>query len=481
MIATRSQHFLSICLLALASVISITEYCSYSPTNQNSLDEDVATVSSAENVNDSVDATKDEKDESSPDTQKDVSNNKDENSVEQNQKIPDQRVVSNNTTQKQSEPFVESSEYKAVVSTGDTISSILGNLGFDKIDVYLASKELSKVFNLRNLKAGQEIIIHGKRNASKELVLNGIELRPTHSAKIVVTRTNSGFSTEKVDVPVKKVIRSIHGAITPKAPEFSLKQCGVKPQIAREALRNLSQVVDIRNAKSSIDFEFLYKDFYDNDGNMVKSPELMYISVLNNGKITRLYKFTDNGTSEYVDANGVIIKTLANSRSMLASPLDHMKITSPYGTRRTPNGRIENHKGIDLSASIGTPVKATANGIVTKASYVSGYGLYIEIQHNGSISTAYAHLSRIVARKGQRVSQRQIIGYSGASGKARGAHLHYGVYKGGSSINPMSFIKQEPQKLTGNKLHKFNQFKKDISLQIVGLTPVDKRSKHNYN
>jgi murein DD-endopeptidase MepM/ murein hydrolase activator NlpD len=151
-----------------------------------------------------------------------------------------------------------------------------------------------------------------------------------------------------------------------------------------------------------------------------------------------------------------------------------MKVTSPFGIRHTPNGRTRRHIGIDLSACIGTPIRATASGVVTKASYYSGYGLYVNIKHSGGINTAYGHLKRIVVRNGQHVAQGQIIGYSGISGNSRGAHLHYEVWKNGSPINPMSFVRQEPQKLTGNRLYRFNQFKKEVSLQIVGLTRTGK-------
>ena len=156
---------------------------------------------------------------------------------------------------------------------------------------------------------------------------------------------------------------------------------------------------------------------------------------------------------------------------MLDKPVGLMKITSKFGLRRHPiTGQIRAHNGIDISAPVGTPVRATADGVVTKAMYYSGYGRYVRISHYGKIETAYAHLSRIVVRRGQQVKKGQIIAYSGNSGQTTAAHVHYEVHMCGKPINPLGGVSQVPQKLVGDRLYKFNQFKRRINLQVVGLT-----------
>jgi murein DD-endopeptidase MepM/ murein hydrolase activator NlpD len=378
-------------------------------------------------------------------------------------------------------PFFPSNEHKIKINKGDTITSILENLGFDRTEVYLASKALSKVFNLRNLKIGQEIIIRGEKNAGVSPQLKGLEISPDVSFKIIVKKNNNGsFSAERKDIPIKKVIRSVSGTMSPKNPAYSLKQCGIKTRVALEALRALTQVVNLKAGRSLIDFEFVYYDFYDNEGNIIpKKPELLYAMVLIDGNIKKVYNFKDGNHSEYIDSTGTILKTLAKSKSLLSHPIDRMKITSRFGMRRHPiSGKWRGHSGVDLSASVGTPVRAAANGTVQKASYYSGYGRYVNIKHTASINTAYAHLSRITVRSGQQIHQGQIIGYSGSSGSTTGAHLHYEVIRNGRYINPLAFVKREPQKLSGQRLAKFNRFKKEINLQIVGLShPLSTKKK----
>lgn len=115
--------------------------------------------------------------------------------------------------------------------------------------------------------------------------------------------------------------------------------------------------------------------------------------------------------------------------------------TSGYGMRTHPvTGRLQMHKGIDLAAPPGTPIRATGDGIVTFAGRSGNYGLLIRVEHLGRISTTYAHLEKIYVRKGQSVSRNQQIGAMGSTGASTGPHLHYEIVVDGKMINPMKFI-----------------------------------------
>ncbi len=112
------------------------------------------------------------------------------------------------------------------------------------------------------------------------------------------------------------------------------------------------------------------------------------------------------------------------------------RYTSGFGMRW---GRM--HKGTDFAAPIGTPVYATADGVVIKADWGTGYGRVIYIQHAFGLETRYAHLSKIRVKKGQRIARGQRIGDMGNSGHSTGSHLHYEIRVGGRAINPMTYIK----------------------------------------
>ena len=126
-----------------------------------------------------------------------------------------------------------------------------------------------------------------------------------------------------------------------------------------------------------------------------------------------------------------------------AQPLRNAaNFTSGFGVRSDPfRGRAAMHGGVDLAGPLGTPVYATADGIVARAEWNSGgYGNLVEILHGQGIETRYGHLSRLVARAGQRVRRGDLIGLMGSTGRSTGSHLHYEVRIDGRAVNPVPFM-----------------------------------------
>ena len=113
-------------------------------------------------------------------------------------------------------------------------------------------------------------------------------------------------------------------------------------------------------------------------------------------------------------------------------------ISSGYGLRW--NG-AEFHQGIDIAAEMGTPIVATADGVVTIAGWnAGGYGNMVDIDHGSGVSTRYGHASAVVVTAGQRVRRGQIIAYVGSTGHSTGPHLHYEVRLSGQPVNPASYL-----------------------------------------
>ena len=128
---------------------------------------------------------------------------------------------------------------------------------------------------------------------------------------------------------------------------------------------------------------------------------------------------------------------LAAEKMPFAMPVKaSFRYTSGFGPRW---GRV--HKGTDMAAPIGTPIYATADGVVIKAGRSQGYGRLIKVQHEFGIVTYYAHLSAIYVTEGQRVSRGDKIGGMGNSGRSTGSHLHYEIRVNGNAINAMTYIK----------------------------------------
>ncbi len=119
-------------------------------------------------------------------------------------------------------------------------------------------------------------------------------------------------------------------------------------------------------------------------------------------------------------------------------------ITSRYGPRNDPfSGLYTMHRGIDIAAAPGTPVKSPANGIVVKTGVGARYGLHIDVDHQNGFKTRFGHLSAIMVKKGMELKRGDVIGQVGMTGRANGYHLHYEIQKDRRRVNPIKYIWSE--------------------------------------
>jgi murein DD-endopeptidase MepM/ murein hydrolase activator NlpD len=133
-------------------------------------------------------------------------------------------------------------------------------------------------------------------------------------------------------------------------------------------------------------------------------------------------------------------------------PVANANFTSGYGSRSDPfRGSRAMHAGVDLAGPVGTPIYATADGIVARSEYSGAYGNLVEINHGQGIQTRYGHMSRLIARPGQRVRRGELIGLMGSTGRSTGSHLHYEVRIDGRAVNPIPFI-QSADNLPGQRI-----------------------------
>ncbi|MDY6850836.1 MAG: M23 family metallopeptidase [Thermodesulfobacteriota bacterium] len=138
-------------------------------------------------------------------------------------------------------------------------------------------------------------------------------------------------------------------------------------------------------------------------------------------------------------------KALEDSKSIIDSTPDSRplngRITSRFGYRTSPfSSRTEFHRGIDISAPMGSPIVAPADGIVVSTDWNSGYGLILTINHGYGVVTRYAHISQSYVKPGRRVRRGERVAAVGVTGRTTGPHLHYEVIQNGIPVNPMPFL-----------------------------------------
>jgi murein DD-endopeptidase MepM/ murein hydrolase activator NlpD len=113
------------------------------------------------------------------------------------------------------------------------------------------------------------------------------------------------------------------------------------------------------------------------------------------------------------------------------------------------------HKGLDIAAPSGAPIRAPMDGVVQMAGWAGGYGRFVKLRHAGGMATGFGHMSRIAVQNGEAVRRGEVIGYVGSTGLSTGPHLHYELWKNGVPTNPGKVTFESVQQLSGGALQRF--------------------------
>lgn len=139
--------------------------------------------------------------------------------------------------------------------------------------------------------------------------------------------------------------------------------------------------------------------------------------------------------------DSLLQKQWASSLTPGRRPVDMLPIGSGFGRRIDPiTGQLATHTGVDFAGPIGTPIKATAGGVVVSAQWNAGYGRMVEVDHGNQVLTRYAHLSQFKVKQGDLVRPGQVLGLMGSSGRSTGSHLHFEVWVAGVARNPKTYL-----------------------------------------
>ncbi|ETZ04737.1 M23 family metallopeptidase [Holospora undulata] len=190
-------------------------------------------------------------------------------------------------------------------------------------------------------------------------------------------------------------------------------------------------------------FFILYRGVKNARTGQIECKDILFLKLKNTKRNVSLYPYSlrKNAPGLFTENGERVNQAKEKSGLSFIRPLSGGRLSSYFGKRKHPIfGYHHHHKGIDLAAPLGTPVRAAASGVVEKVGWVRGYGNFIRIRHSNDYRTAYGHLSRYAQklRPGTTVYQGQVIGFVGSTGNASGNHLHFEMIRNGSQINPMS-------------------------------------------
>lgn len=197
-----------------------------------------------------------------------------------------------------------------------------------------------------------------------------------------------------------------------------------------------SKIDFMRDLRSGDRFRIIYET-YSHEGRDVGTGRILALEFINRGKAYEAVWFSADGKNgSYYDFEGGSLQG-----AFLRSALKFTRISSTFGMRKHPvHGTWRGHKGVDYAAPNGTPIHATADGVVDFRGWQNGYGNTIILKHHNGISTLYAHQSRFEngLKKGDSVKQGQLIGYVGSTGWSTGPHLHYEFRVNNNPVDPLS-------------------------------------------
>ncbi len=338
------------------------------------------------------------------------------------------------------------------VKQGDNLSAIFSKVGLSDQDLFkvLNSSDEAKVLNRLYPGYKLDFMIPDAGNLEQLRILKS----PLEG--FLFTLDDSGYAVETIlkEAQVQQSFKV--GTISD-----SLFMAGQREQIPAIHIMEMANifggVIDfILDPRAGDQFSILYEEEY-LDGEYIGNGEILATQFVNQGKTFTAVRYVDeDGQIGYYNPEGESMR-----KAFLRSPLDVFRISSNFNpNRRHPIlNTIRAHKGTDYAAPTGTPVRATSDGKVTRASRYGSFGNLVIIQHSGGFETKYAHLSKYAKgiKAGKRVRQGDIIGYVGSTGGATGPHLHYEFLVSGVHKNPRTIVDRLPQaeSIDPNQLDRF--------------------------
>jgi murein DD-endopeptidase MepM/ murein hydrolase activator NlpD len=339
------------------------------------------------------------------------------------------------------------------VRKDDTLASLLERLNVrneDAIDFLRRAPEASALAS--QLRPGRSVVA----KTGEDGRLYELHYQPGVNTSLDIRLVNGAYQAEQNQVALEN--RTQMGAAEIRSSLFAATdEANIPDNIAIQLAEIFSSDIDFHlDLRKGDRFSVIYEAGYSN-GEMVTPGRILAAEFVNQGKTYQavLYQEAD-GQSNYYTPEGKSLK-----KSFLRSPLEFSRISSGFSLARFHPvlQQWRAHKGVDYAAPVGTRVKATADGTVSFVGTQGGYGNVVMLQYPGDITTVYGHLSRFAPglRKGQKVSQGDVIGQVGMSGLATGPHLHYEFRIRGIHRDPLKMVMPSIPPITAHNLATFQQ------------------------
>lgn len=328
--------------------------------------------------------------------------------------------------------------YETEVKPGDNLSQIFARAGLAASEVYQVANSGEEARILSRLHPGYAFTFEltpERRLKSLQVVKSPLESwRFTRNA-------DDGFDIDKIERQ-PELRQAVKAARIQDSLFMTAQRNGIPAALVLELANLFGGVIDfMQDSREGDAFNVVYEEKY-LDGKLIGTGDILAAQFSNKGKTHTALRYQNlNGDVAYYSPEGESMR-----KAFLLNPVDFTRISSGFNlSRRHPIlNTIRAHKGTDYAAPTGTPVVATAEGVVTWADRNGSFGKLVVLRHGDRFETKYAHLNDYARglKKGAKVSQGQVIGYVGSTGSATGPHLHYeflmdGVHRNSRTIDQL--------------------------------------------
>lgn len=338
------------------------------------------------------------------------------------------------------------------IKKGDTFGTIIEKQNIGDKNVYDIIAKVKDTFDVRSIRFNKPYTLLRSKNKKNDLQV--FIYQPDALNYYVIDLRDTAVVVYKKTKPITIKRRTIGGVLKESLSE-TLGNARIEGALASKISKIYAYSIDFMKLKKGDRFAITFTERFINDSVYDGVEELEASFFEYKGKIIYAFPFAQNPDSdkiEYYDEDG---KTLKNF--FLKSPIKFSRISSRFSSSRfhPVQHRWKAHKGTDYAAPRGTPITATAGGVVEQSGFTAGNGNFVKVKHNGTYSTQYLHMSKILVRRGQRVSQGQVIGLVGSTGLATGPHVCYRFWKNGVQVDALRLKLPSGEPMSGRNKERY--------------------------
>ncbi|MBT8255792.1 MAG: peptidoglycan DD-metalloendopeptidase family protein [Bacteroidia bacterium] len=320
------------------------------------------------------------------------------------------------------------------VQPGDTFGAILDAQGVSQAKIFEVASVFKDSFDVRRMVVGKPYVLLNSKDSLQAQVF----IYEKNKVDYAVVDLRDSISVYNKQKPVSFIEKEASGVITSSLSQ-TMADNNLSPYLTDRLANIYAWTVNFFKLQVGDNFKVVYTEKYINDTIPAGLDEIKAAYFEHRGKPLYAFNFKPENDStmtvtDFYDENAKNLR-----RAFLKAPVKFSRISSRYnlnrriayyGYKRRP------HKGTDFAAPIGTPILATADGIVTKSERRGGNGNYVKIKHNATYETQYLHMRKRNARVGDFVRQGEVIGWIGMTGNTGGPHVCYRFWKNGKQVDP---------------------------------------------